>query len=192
MWKKIAPLLIVLSVALNIAVVAVWAAHAIRGHWITSDRCGHRDGPEGVWCPLHRRLNVTDEQWQRLEPRVLQFRRDSQALCQEVTRKRGELIDLVASPQGDRQAIAAKQEEILAGQRQMQQLVIEHLLAEKEVLTPGQQKDLFDLLRGRSGCAGHGPMMSLQGGACVEGTAPLTCPGKQATTPVAEHKGGSP
>jgi len=160
MWKKIAPLLMVLSVALNVAVVGVWAAHAIRGHWITSDQCGRRDGPEGVWCPLHRRLNVTDEQWRRLEPRMVQFRRDSQALCQEVTRKRGELIDLVASPQGDRQAVAAKQEEILAGQRQVQRLVIEHLLAEKDILSPQQQKELFDLLRRRSGCAGH-PMMGL-------------------------------
>jgi len=164
MWKNIAPLLIVLSVALNIAVVGVWAAHAIRGHWTAPDRCGHRDGPEGVSCPLHRRLNVTDEQWQRLGPRFEQFRRGSQALCQEVTRRRGELIDLVASPEGDRQAIAAKQEEILAGQRKMQQLVIEHLLTEKEILTPQQQKELFDLLRRRSGCAGH-PMMSLSGAA---------------------------
>jgi Spy/CpxP family protein refolding chaperone len=160
MWKKIAPLLIVLSVALNVAVVGVWAVYAIRGHWATQDRCGHGDGSGGAWCPLHRRLNVTDEQWQRLEPRIAQFRRDSQALCQEITRKRGELIDLVASPQADRQAIAARQEEILAGQRRMQQLVIEHLLAEKEVLTAEQQKDLFNLLRRRSGCAGH-PMMGL-------------------------------
>jgi len=163
MWKKIAPLLVVLSVALNIAFVGVWAAHAVRDHRTTSDRWGDRNGLEGVWCPLHRRLNVTDEQWQRLEPRVLQLRRSSQALCQEIARKRGELIDMVASPQSDRQAIAAKQEEILAGQRQMQQLVIEHLLAEKETLTPQQERELFDLLRRRSGCAGH-PMMSLSDG----------------------------
>jgi Spy/CpxP family protein refolding chaperone len=135
---------------------------------------------------LHRRLGTDQEQWQRIEPVVMAFRKESQAVCQEVTRARLELLNLLAAPQPDRQAIAAKQEEILAGQRRMQQLVIEHLLAEKEVLTPGQQKDLFDLLRGRSGCAGHGPMMSLQGGACVEGAAPMTCPGKHATAPVAQ------
>jgi Spy/CpxP family protein refolding chaperone len=178
MWKKIAPLLIVLSVALNIAVVGVWAAHAIRGHWTAPDRCGHRDGPEGVSCPLHRKLNVTDEQWQRLEPRFEKFRRDSQALCQEVTRRRGELIDLVASPEGDRQAIAAKQEEILAGQRRMQQLVIEHLLAEKEALTPPQQKELFNLLRRRSGCAGHESMSGLMPKGNIGRPTTGVCPGE--------------
>jgi len=45
----------------------------------------------------------------------------------------------------------------------MQQLVIEHLLAEKEVLTAGQQKELFDLIRQRSACHGPGRMMLLQG-----------------------------
>jgi Spy/CpxP family protein refolding chaperone len=81
------------------------------------------------------------------------------------------MIDLIASTRPDRQAIAAKQDEILAGQRKMQELVIEQLLSEKQVLTPQQQKDLFDLLRQRGGCAGHGPMMmGMPGG---EGT---TCP----------------
>ena len=178
MWKKIAPLLVVLSVALNVAVVGVWAAHAVRGHSSGQDRCVRDDGKEGVWCPLHRRLNVTDEQWQRLEPRFEQFRRDSEALCREVTRRRGALIDLVASPQSDRQAIAAKQEEILAGQHRIQQLVIDHLLAEKEVLTPHQQQELFDLLRRRSGCAGYRPMMMDLGAAGEASSRPCagTCP----------------
>jgi Spy/CpxP family protein refolding chaperone len=112
-----------------------------------------------MWCPLHRKLGATDQQWQQIEPKLAEFRKSAQGVCQDVARKRGEMIDLIASAQPDRQAIADKQEEILAGQRKMQQLVIEHLLAEKQVLTPEQQVKLFDLLRTRSGCAGHGPMM---------------------------------
>ena len=157
MWKRIAPLLIVLSVGLNVAFVGVWAVHAIGSHWPAE----HGDDHGKVWCPLHRRLNVTDEQWRKIEPRMVEFRRKAQAICQEVNRRRGEMIDLVASLQPDRQAIAAKQEEIRAGQRRMQQLVIDHLLAEKEVLTPEQQKVFFDMLRRRSGCAGPGRMMGL-------------------------------
>ncbi len=163
MWKKIAPLLIVLSVALNVAVIGVWAAHVVRGHWIGRDRYGHGDGSEGVWCPLHRRLNVTDEQWRRIEPRIAQFRRESQAICADMNRLRTELIDLIASNDPDRQAIAAKQEAIRAGQQRMQQLVVEHLLAEKAVLTPEQQKELFDLVRERTACRGPGRMMGVSG-----------------------------
>lgn len=158
MWKKMAPLLIVLSVALNIAFISVWAVHAARAHW-PSDAGGDRE----IWCPLHRRLDVTDEQWQRLEPRITDFRAGSQAICADMNRLRTELIDLIAGDEPDRQAIAAKQEAIRTGQRRMQELVVEHLLAEKDVLTPEQQTELFDLLRERTACRGQGRMMGLPG-----------------------------
>ena len=167
MWKKIAPLLVILSVALNLAFIGVWGAHVIREHghhgtWFT-DR--HSDG---IWCPLHRKLGADQEQWKQIEPKLAEFRKSAQTVCEQVDQKRREMIDLVASPNPDPQAIAAKQEEILAGQRKMQELVIGQLLAEKQVLTPQQQKELFDLLRQGEGCAGHGPMMmGLPGG---EGT----------------------
>ncbi len=156
MWKRIAPLLIVLSVALNAAFIGVWAVHAARAHWLV-------DEPHAgeAWCPLHRRLNVTDEQWRQIEPRIAEFRRRSQAICAEMNRLRAELIDLIAADDPDRQAIAAKQEQIRAGQRQMQELVVEHLLAEKDVLTPEQQTELFGLIRERSPCRGPGRMMGL-------------------------------
>ena len=158
MWKKIAPLLIVLSVALNVAFIGVWVVHAARAHWFVDET---RDAE--MWCPLHRRLNVTDEQWQRIEPRIAEFRRRSQAICAEMNRSRTELIDLIAADEPDRQAIAVKQEQIRAGQQQMQRLVVEHLLAEKEVLTADQQKELFDLIRQRGACHGPSRMMGLSG-----------------------------
>ena len=164
MWKKTASLLIVMSVTLNVAFVGFWAVRFIRANW-TGGSCSHSE----VQCPLHQRLGTDREQWQRIEPVVTAFRRESQAVCQDVTRARLELLDLLAAPEPDMQKIAAKQEEILAGQKRMQELVIKHILAEKELLTPEQCKELFDLLRQRSDCRGHGPMMgrSLGGdGAC--------------------------
>ena len=158
MWKKIAPLLVVLSVALNLAFISVWAVRSARAHW----PIGTADD-RGIWCPLHRRLDVTDEQWRRIEPRIAEFRARSQTICADLNRLRTELIDLIASDNPDRDAITAKQEEIRAGQQRMQQLVVEHLLAEKEVLTTEQQKELFDLIRQRSACHGPGRMMGLPG-----------------------------
>jgi Spy/CpxP family protein refolding chaperone len=46
----------------------------------------------------------------------------------------------------DEIAIRAKQEEILAGQRQMQNVVIDHLLKEKEILSAEQAKKLIQSL----------------------------------------------
>jgi len=151
-------LLIVLSVALNVGFAGVWAAQKVSGHWSAWEGRRTKNGDHAIWCPLYRSLGVTDEQWRQLEPRLAQFHQASRALCQEIQRKRGELIDLVAAGQTDREAIAAKQGEIRAGQHRVQELVIEQLLAEKEVLTVEQQKELFDMIRRHSGCIGPGLM----------------------------------
>lgn len=149
MWKKIAPLVVVFSVALNIAFIGTWVARAARIQRETKEAYSGQ-----VWCPLHRRLGVSPEQWRRIEPQLDAFRRESQAVSAEMNRLRGELIDLIAGEQPDREAIEAKQEEIRARQRRMQKLVIEHLLTEKETLTAEQQRELFDMIRQRSGCQG--------------------------------------
>ncbi len=152
MWKKVVPLLIVLSVAINIAFFSIWAVHAVRAaHWGDGSL---RQGE--VWCLLHRRLNVTDEQWRQIEPRLVDFQTDARSVRESVTRYREELLDLIAAAEPDPEALHAKQEEILAGQRRMQELLIEHLLSQKDILTPVQQCELFDMMRRRSGRIGHG------------------------------------
>jgi len=150
-------LLIVLSVALNIAFVAVWALHRL------PLGCGHRAarglarGTEFA-CPFHERINATPAQRQEIESRLEAFRKASMPLCTDVNKHRLELIDLLAAPEPDRPAIAAKQQQIADGQNQMQERVIANLLEMKAALTPEQQKTLFDTIRTRSNCAGHGPM----------------------------------
>jgi Spy/CpxP family protein refolding chaperone len=157
MVRKSAFLLMGLSVALNLGFAGVWAAQTVRSDAVRRFfQCpgGHAAGGSGtVWCPLHRELGVTNEQWQRLEPRLAQFHQTAQAVCRQTQAKRAELVDLIAAGT-DRTAIAARQEEILAGQRRMQELVIEQLRAEKEVLTAEQQRKLFDMIRAHSGCTG--------------------------------------
>ena len=158
------PVLIVLSLAFNLAFVGVWAAMALTR---SPDRLSLQANPgssSGIWCPLHRQLGVSPEQWRRIEPRLKEFREAAAAICQEVTGKRAELIGLLAVHAPDRAAIAAKQEEILAGQRRMQDLVINYLLAEKHLLTPQQQIQLFDLLRQRKARGGSGPLMNWAAG----------------------------
>jgi len=158
MRRKITILLIVLSAGLNVAFVAMWAAHALPRHLCGTSKPGQDNG---VWCPIHRRMDVSDAQWREIEPRLRTFRGAARDVCAEVNRSREELITLIAAPEIDQAAIAAKQEEILAGQRKMQSLVIEHLLNEKETLNTEQQETFFRMLRRRSGCASHGPAMGM-------------------------------
>jgi len=154
MRKKAGLLLVALSLALNVAFVTVWALHALPS--LTPE-----PGPaaeEGIWCPLHRRLGATETQWRQIAPRLVEFQDAARAVCEDVNRSRAELIDLIAEPEPDLEAIRGKQDEILAGQRRMQGLVIDYLLAEKDALTPEQQRQLFDMLRQQAGCSGHGPI----------------------------------
>ncbi len=175
MWKKAKPLLILLSVGINVAFVAAWVAHALPSR--TGGPRGDRGGA-GVWCPLHRQLGTSERQWQEIEPRLKQFQERSQELCGQINQLRSEMIDLVATAEPDRAAIEAKQKEILAGQGKMQAMVIEHLLAERQSLTPEQQKQLFEMIRRRAGCAGHGPLMGPgQGDGCGMGNALRDGPG---------------
>lgn len=150
MWKKFWPLLVILSVSLNIAFIGAWVVEAAKERASGSGSCTQACGGT---CPLHQSLNVTDEQWRQLEPRLAQFRSESETLCRHIQRLRGELVDLIASTEPDSMAIALKQDQILAGQREMQEHVINHLLAEKQTLTKEQQARLFDMIREKTGCA---------------------------------------
>lgn len=161
MWKKMKTLIAILifSVALNTAFGAMWAIHRLPEHLGCA---GHKRGSQAkscVSCPLHRKLGTSEKQWQELEPRLAEFKTSAQAICQKTKRLREELIDLVAAPQTDFEAIRAKQDEILAGQRKMQELLISHLLTEKETLTRQQQQTLFDMIRRQSDCAGSPSIM---------------------------------
>jgi len=156
MWPHSKRFLIAASIALNLAFVGVWLAHAIPAGMGKE----HAPATTGrIWCPLHAQLKVSDAQWEQIEPRLKAFRESAQAVCQQVSKLRLEMVDLIAAPNADREAVAAKQEEIQAGQRQMQALVIEHLLAEKENLTAEQQERLFALIREQSACDTRGNIM---------------------------------
>lgn len=152
MRKKLGVLLIVVSVGLNVAFVAAWFAHRIpgRGGGCHSIRAA---------CPIHVRLGATEPEWREIETRLAAFRESSKPLCAEIQRYRIDLLNLVAAPMPDRAAIRAKQEQILEGQRQMQEKAIENLMGLSATLTPKQRERLFDLLRERSQCGGTAPMM---------------------------------
>ena len=89
-------LLIVLSVALNVAFVTSWALHrlplACRHHATAESAAGTQ-----FTCPLQQRIQATPAQRQEIETRLQTFRTNSMPLCMEVNRHRVELIDLLAA-----------------------------------------------------------------------------------------------
>jgi Spy/CpxP family protein refolding chaperone len=157
MWKTAKPYLIIASVALNVAFVAMWIAYAAPSQ-ARPEEVGQRAMQHTIWCPLHRELGVTEEQWAQIEPRLRDFQAAVGELCQKVNARRSAVIDLIAAEEPDRATIRAKQDEILATKRNIQDLVADHLVAEKEILTPKQQQRLFEMLRNRTHCEAGPPM----------------------------------
>ncbi|MDZ7615594.1 MAG: periplasmic heavy metal sensor [Patescibacteria group bacterium] len=160
MWKTASPYLLIASVALNVAFAAMWLAYAATPSAVAEPMPPDRSG---VWCPLHRQLEVTGQQWSVIEPRLLAFQESAGQLRNEVAAMRAEVIDLLAAETPDLDAIRAKQDDVVALRRTMQARVVEHLLAEKATLTPEQQARFFEILRERAACGEPGPPMSGKG-----------------------------
>ncbi|MGO8749702.1 MAG: periplasmic heavy metal sensor [Thermoguttaceae bacterium] len=160
MWKQTKTVLVVLSVGLNVSFVGVWLAYAAASRAESRQkRCDLGDSTS-IWCPLHRQLNVGADQWKEIEPRLRAFHTSANEICRQIGELRGEIIDDLATPNPDLDAIKGKQGEILAGQRKMQGLVIDQLITEKKVLTAEQQQRLFEMLRQATGRDRGGPILS--------------------------------
>ncbi len=159
MWKQIKPAFMLLSMALNLAFVGVWVASAAVSQVESrEERCAPGDSAS-VWCPLHRQLKVSADQWEQIEPRLRAFRASADEISRQNSELRRGIVDQLATPHPDLDIIQAKQGDILAGQRRMQGLVIDQLMTEKKVLTAEQQQRLFEMLRRGMGCDGAGPML---------------------------------
>ena len=145
MWDNLRKPLFSLSVGLNLSFIAMWLVHSLSA---PGDAGGLPRPKIDVAVPsgLHREIGVTEEQWRKIEPLVLDFRKKASRQRQEISALRGQLMDLLTMPEVDEAAIRKMQEEILAGQRRMQNLVIDHLLKEKEFLSPEQGKRLMQSL----------------------------------------------
>ncbi len=171
MWRRIVPLLLALSLGMNLALLAVWC---LRG-----GVCGNRPCPaEGECRGLHTYLGAREAQRNVLGHLNTQFRERALPIRCEIDAHRSRLLDLLEAQDPDSQAMAAERAAILDGQGRMQALVIEQILAEKAVLDSVQQKSFFELLRSRPGCMGatvagcDSPAEAMQVGAPVSDTRP--------------------
>lgn len=158
MWRKIRPFVLSVSIALNAAIIGAWAFHAVPAHL--------RGRPDGLaekqyesWCPLQRKLGITEEQWKKIEPDLRSFRREVRDRRQNMQKLSDEMVDILQAPEVDKERMKSQQEKILRAHRKMQDLVLDHILNQKRILTSEQKEKLFELLRNRMGnhAPGNGP-----------------------------------
>jgi Spy/CpxP family protein refolding chaperone len=143
-------LLVLLSAALNIAFVGGWMTRSLRGGEPTGEVRPARGAPAGMPA-LYQRLGATEEQWQQLRPGFEAFRESALGVFTRISQRRQELLGLLADAKAERGRIAEKQKEIREAQGEMQDLVITHVMAERELLTGPQREKYFELLAQRCG-----------------------------------------
>ena len=144
-------LLVLLSISLNVALAIGWGVRALR----TSSELAARPADAGAGS-LQEQLGLSLEQQRQIESMREAFRPSAATTSAEINRRRQELLELLAEPNPDRERLQEKQREIRTGQRLMQELVLEQILAEKQVLLPAQQQNYFGLLQRRPGGPRHG------------------------------------
>jgi Spy/CpxP family protein refolding chaperone len=173
MWGKAKNLLLLLSLALNVPFILMWAAAntsqlraSVSQGSTPRESAAHEPirGPSNVsstrspmprtfWPrsegtrSVYREVGVTEEQWHEIEPRLANFRTAMFQLSCEMKRQRNELVELVAASELDYDAIRAKQDEILESHRQTSDLITQNMLQDREILTADQQTKFFKKLR---------------------------------------------
>jgi|WetSurMetagenome_2_1015567.scaffolds.fasta_scaffold06414_6 Spy/CpxP family protein refolding chaperone len=133
MKRNITILAVIFSVALNVAFLV--------GYGVS--RFGNRSGF------AYENLDLSPDQRVRIEAGRDGFLRDLNEIGGKIIEKQVELIDVIAADPTDRQAIAGKFQEIHSIQQSMQRAVMEHLLDDKQILTPAQRTKLFAVLKSR-------------------------------------------
>lgn len=155
MKGSVSKFILLVSLALNFSIMATagYLYHRQTGYWIS---------PFGVKMAknhfLFEELSLSPEQMAAMKARALLFRAEIDRGRLAVTQKRHEIVALMRSESPDVDVINAKIGEINFLQGEMQKKIAAHMLEEKALLGPEQQKKFLDLIEkamsggGQLGC----------------------------------------
>jgi Spy/CpxP family protein refolding chaperone len=92
-------------------------------------------------------IDLTDEQQQQVEDIRRDFLPKVEGIRQSLRDNRLRLNDLLFAEPPDMKAIADKSDEISALQATLEREVIDHILQEKELLSPDQKREFYQVIR---------------------------------------------
>lgn len=142
MKRKLIILGILLLIAINISALAT-----VGYRW----RCGHKGKACGACAPgeyICQRLSLSDSQKQNMEVCRKVFSEDIDQKREILNHKRNKLVELISQPAPEAEKIDSLLKEIGAAQTELEKDVVNHILHEKGLLNPEQQKKFLDLIKG--------------------------------------------
>ncbi len=104
-------------------------------------------------------ITLTEEQKRQVEDIRRDFLPKVEGIRQALRQKRLQLNDLLFTEKPDMKSISEKSNEISALQAKLEREVIDHILQEKELLSPEQKKEFYQVIRNefeKGGLGVHG------------------------------------
>lgn len=96
---------------------------------------------------LCEQLSLSASQRQKMEIFKKAFDEKTDRRRKTLSHKRNDLVELLNQPSPDYQKIDSLINQIGIAQAELEKEVIDHILQEKEILTPEQQKKFLDLIK---------------------------------------------
>jgi Spy/CpxP family protein refolding chaperone len=144
MKAKVFMFILVLSLAINAAVLATTGYHYYRHTYlIPTAPCPVSPGNRH----LYQDLGLSSQQMAQMEPLARTFHSRLAELSASMEGKKENLVDLLSQKAVDPAKIEELRKEMAGIQDQIQKEVIEHILASKKIFSAGQQEQFFNLMQ---------------------------------------------
>jgi len=144
MKAKVVISILVLSLAINGAVLATMGYHYYRNNYLNpSAPCPVSTGDHH----LYQEMGLSSQQLARMEPLARKFHSRLEKLGASMEGKKESLVDLLGQKDIDPAKIEDLRREMAGIQDEIQKEVIEHILETRKVLDVGQQQQFFNLMR---------------------------------------------
>jgi Spy/CpxP family protein refolding chaperone len=145
---KLLIFIMVLSLAVNAAVLGAVGYHYYRSNFLVSRQLSSQPCPVSPNDQyLYRHLGLSNEQLMRMAPLALNFHSRLEKLAGSMEGKKEDLVDLLSRKDVNPEKIAGLRREMAGIQDEIQKVVIEHIMEMKKVLNTEQQRHFFDLMR---------------------------------------------
>lgn len=144
MKNKVLISLLTASLAMNIGVAAMFGQKLFQARAVTNERYCPFSSDDN---PLYNLLNLSTDQLNSIKSIAVDFHRTIGTLSNEVQGKRTVMMSLMERDDVDLHQLETVRHDIWALQSQIQQIVFEHILQMKQILTPEQRKVFFQAMR---------------------------------------------
>jgi len=158
MKKTALYLVLIFSLAINIAIAATLGFHYWRGPG--RGRAGLMCGQKPLRMFMRENLQLEGEEIARFQTLFSRNREDLLHLRDQISQERQMLLDLIGNHEVDQAQIDQQIERISALQAKMQKIVVSQIINMKSYLPEEKQRKLLEAFRQRPGCGsfGQGPL----------------------------------